>query len=165
MVGPVYGENAVYAHFWLSLGSHVPIDAIRTKDNVRVAVAPQNLLMHFPVTHFDRRFRRLLASTTISPVSLPDAAESRSVPSFSWNVPWTVGSTSPSVKLMVVCWGSSCNAVSLGGNSNAGNGKEQNRAKNRPHDNRPQKRPIVLVHQFADLTIAEVKAQNKNPVP
>ena len=39
MVGPVYGENAVYAHFSLFLGSHVPIDAIRTKDNVRVAVA------------------------------------------------------------------------------------------------------------------------------
>ena len=43
--------------------------------------------------------------------------------------------------------------------------KEQNRGKKRPHDNRPQKRPIVLVHQFADLTIAEVKAQNKNQVP
>jgi|HubBroStandDraft_3_1064219.scaffolds.fasta_scaffold16597_3 hypothetical protein len=51
MVGPVYGENAVYAHFSLFLGSHVPIDAIRTKHNVRVAVALQNLLLHLPVTH------------------------------------------------------------------------------------------------------------------
>ena len=52
MIRPVDGEDSVHPHGRLSWQGHSSIDAIRTKCNLRIAVALQHFPMHFVVTHF-----------------------------------------------------------------------------------------------------------------
>jgi hypothetical protein len=128
----------------------------------RLGVALQNFVMHFPVTHSTAAFATLGHPLRFCRwACLMRRKAGALLPSF--ESPPTVWSTSPTVKLMVCVLRIELKLRALGRNSNAGNSRE--RGKRRTHDNRPPKRPLVLVHQFADLTIAEVKAQNKNQVP